>query len=163
LALIDHDRRLRNDAKRDSSPFLVVAPTSVVADWVLEAQKFAPHLQDTALSATAEKRGRTVAEASDGCDSGGTAAEVMGLYVEQVAGLDWAGVVVDEAQFMKNSQAKTHRAARRIAAPFRLAITGTPMENSLNDVWSLAAVTAPGLFPNAKRFRDDYVRPIESG
>src|SRR5699024_6480734 len=75
----------------------------------------------------------------------------------------WAGVVFDEAQFMKNSQAKTHRAARRIVAPFRLAITGTPMENSLNDVWSLAAVTAPGLFPNAKRFRDDYVRPIESG
>ena len=87
----------------------------------------------------------------------------MRLDVDEFAGLDWAGVVFDEAQFMKNSQAKTHRAARRIAAPFRLAITGTPMENSLNDVWSLAAVTAPGLFPNAKRFRDDYVRPIESG
>src|SRR5690625_7164062 len=57
----------------------------------------------------------------------------------------------------------THRAARLNVSPFRLAITGTPMENSLNDVWSLAAVTAPGLFPNAKRFRDDYVRPIESG
>ncbi|MDN6122685.1 MAG: DEAD/DEAH box helicase, partial [Brevibacterium sp.] len=68
-----------------------------------------------------------------------------------------------EAQFMKNNQAKTHRAARRIAAPFRLAITGTPMENSLTDVWSLAAITAPGLFPAAKQFKEDYVKPIESG
>jgi superfamily II DNA or RNA helicase len=163
LALIDHDRQLRNDGKRDSSPFLVVAPTSVVANWVLEARKFTPHLQVTALSATAKKRGSTVAEATAGSDIVVTSYAVMRLDAEEFAGLDWAGVVFDEAQFMKNSQAKTHRAARRIAAPFRLAITGTPMENSLNDVWSLAAVTAPGLFPNAKRFRDDYVRPIESG
>src|SRR5699024_6971402 len=76
--------------------------------------------------------GSTVAEATAGSDVVITSYAVMRLDVEEFAGLDWAGVVFDEAQFMKNSQAKTHRAARRIAAPFRLAITGTPMENSLN-------------------------------
>lgn len=163
LALIAHDRELPDGAETPRPPFLVVAPTSVVANWVLEARKFTPHLSVTALSATAKKRKSTVAEAVAGADVVITSYAVMRLDVEEFAGLNWAGVIFDEAQFMKNNQAKTHRAARAISAPFRLAITGTPMENSLTDVWSLAAITAPGLFPNAKRFREDYVRPIESG
>src|SRR5699024_10437217 len=118
LALIDHDRRLRNDAKRDSPPFLVVAPTSVVANWVLEARKFTPHRQVSALPAPRRKRGGAGADPSAGSDSVVPSGAVMRLDVEEFAGLDWAGVVFDEAQCIKNSQAKTHRAARRIAAPF---------------------------------------------
>ena len=186
LALIDHDRLLRGSGRgADGSaadgrgerpcagaaagagdeppPFLVVAPTSVVANWVLEARKFTPHLSVTAVSATTKKSRIPVAEAVAGADVVITSYAVMRLDIEEFAGLDWAGVIFDEAQFMKNHQAKTHRAARRLTAPFRLAITGTPMENSLTDVWSLAAITAPGLFPNAKAFREEYVRPIESG
>lgn len=173
LALIDHDRNER-EAERTAdhateqsaetqAPFLVIAPTSVVANWVLEARKFTPHLTVTAVGETAKKRKRPVAEAVAGADIVVTSYAVMRLDIDEFAGLDWAGVIFDEAQFMKNHQAKTHRAARRLDAPFRLAITGTPMENSLNDVWSLIAITSPGLFPNAKRFREDYVRPIETG
>lgn len=161
LALIDHDRHLRECGHRP--PFLVIAPTSVVANWVLEARKFTPHLTVTAVGETAKKRKGPVAEAVADADIVVTSYAVMRLDIDEFADLDWAGVIFDEAQFMKNSQAKTHRAARRLEAPFRLAITGTPMENSLTDVWSLAAITSPGLFPNAKRFRDDYVKPIESG
>jgi superfamily II DNA or RNA helicase len=161
LALIDHDRNAREGGKRP--PFLVVAPTSVVANWVLEARKFTPHLQVASVGQTAKKRKSPVAEAVDGADVVVTSYAVMRLDIDEFAGLEWAGAVFDEAQFMKNNQAKTHRAARRLEAPFRLAITGTPMENSLNDVWSLAAITSPGLFPDAKRFKEDYVRPIESG
>ena len=163
LALVDHARTSGDGAGDQGPPFLVVAPTSVVANWALEARKFTPHLRVSAISATAKKRRSSVAEAIAGADIVVTSYTVMRLDVEEFAGLDWAGAVFDEAQFMKNHQAKTHRAARRIAAPFRLAITGTPMENSLTDVWSLAAITAPGLFPNAKAFKDEYVRPIESG
>ncbi len=161
LALIDRDRTLRPTDHRP--PFLVVAPTSVVANWVLEARKFTPHLNVTAVGETAKKRKRPVAEAVTGADIVVTSYAVMRLDIDEFAGVEWAGVVFDEAQFMKNNQAKTHRAARRLEAPFRLAITGTPMENSLTDVWSLAAITSPGLFPDAKRFKEDYVRPIESG
>ena len=161
LAFIDHDRTESETETR--APFLVVAPTSVVANWVLEARKFTPHLSVTAVGETAKKRKRSVAEAVAGADIVVTSYAVMRLDIDEFAALDWAGLIYDEAQFMKNHQAKTHRAARRLEAPFRLAITGTPMENSLTDVWSLAAITSPGLFPNAKRFREDYLRPIESG
>ena len=69
--------------------------------------------------------------------------------------------MLDEAQFVKNHRAKTHACARRIRAPFKLAITGTPLENSLMDLWALLSITAPGLFPSADRFAEYYRRPIE--
>jgi SNF2 family DNA or RNA helicase len=76
--------------------------------------------------------------------------------------LPWSGLVLDEAQFVKNHQAKTYQAARRLPAPFKLAITGTPLENSLMDLWSLLSIVAPGLFPSPQRFTELYRKPIES-
>ena len=70
-------------------------------------------------------------------------------------------MILDEAQFVKNHRARTHQCARRIPAPFKLAITGTPLENSLMDLWALLSITAPGLFPHADRFAEYYRRPIE--
>ena len=71
--------------------------------------------------------------------------------------------MLDEAQFVKNHQAKTYQCARRLPAPFKLAITGTPLENSLMDLWSLLSIVAPGLFPSPERFAEYYRRPIERG
>ncbi|WP_162164528.1 DEAD/DEAH box helicase, partial [Intrasporangium chromatireducens] len=71
--------------------------------------------------------------------------------------------VLDEAQFVKNHQARTYAAVRRLPAPFKLAITGTPLENSLMDLWALLSIVAPGLFPSPQRFSETYRRPIESG
>jgi len=68
---------------------------------------------------------------------------------------------MDEAQFAKNHQSKLHQCARQLAAPVKLAITGTPMENNLMELWSLLSITAPGLFPNPARFAEYYARPIE--
>ena len=62
---------------------------------------------------------------------------------------------------MKNRHAKTYQCARRLAAPFKLAITGTPMENNLMELWSLLSITAPGLFPDPTKFADFYAKPIE--
>ena len=75
----------------------------------------------------------------------------------------WGGVVLDEAQFVKNRQAKTHVAVRRLGAPFTVAVTGTPLENSLMDLWSLLSLTAPGLYPRPDVFTKNYRKPIESG
>jgi SNF2 family DNA or RNA helicase len=77
--------------------------------------------------------------------------------------VEWAGVILDEAQYVKNHQAKTYRCVRELAAPFKLALTGTPMENNLMELWSLLSITAPGLFPDPKRFAEQYARPIERG
>ena len=74
---------------------------------------------------------------------------------------EWSGLFLDEAQFVKNHQSKAYQCVRRLPAPFKLAITGTPMENNLMELWSLLSITAPGLFPNPTRFREFYARPIE--
>jgi SNF2 family DNA or RNA helicase len=83
------------------------------------------------------------------------------LDFDAYAEMPWSGLLLDEAQFTKNHQSKIYQCARRLPAPFKLAITGTPMENNLMELWSLLSITAPGLFPNPTRFRYYYAQPIE--
>ncbi len=70
-------------------------------------------------------------------------------------------MILDEAQNVKNHQSKTYRAVRQLDAPFKVALTGTPMENSVMELWSLLSITAPGLFPDPKQFALLYAKPIE--
>jgi SNF2 family DNA or RNA helicase len=70
-------------------------------------------------------------------------------------------MVLDEAQYVKNHQSQIYQCARKLPAPVKIAITGTPMENNLMELWSLLSITAPGLFPNPARFKEYYVQPIE--
>ena len=144
-----------------AAPFLVVAPTSVVANWALEAEQHTPGLVVRTVTASARKLGTPVAEVADGADVVVTTYTLLRLDIEEYAALAWGGLVLDEAQHVKNHLAKTHQAARRIDAPFRLAVTGTPFENRLMELWSLLALVAPGLYPTAKGFVDHVVRPVE--
>jgi superfamily II DNA or RNA helicase len=156
-----HDRgELATDA---SGPVLVVAPTSVVGTWLGELESFAPHLPVVAVTATERKRGTALPEAIAGAEVVVTSYAVLRLDDAAFHGVPWAGVVLDEAQFVKNRQAKTHVAVRRLGAPFTLAVTGTPLENSLMDLWSLLSLTAPGLYPRPDVFTKNYRKPIESG
>jgi SNF2 family DNA or RNA helicase len=77
--------------------------------------------------------------------------------------VEWSGLMLDEAQFVKNHRSQAYQCVRRLAAPFKLAITGTPMENNLMELWSMFSITAPGLFGGPTEFRDDYAKPIERG
>ncbi|WP_245723580.1 DEAD/DEAH box helicase [Paramicrobacterium humi] len=144
-------------------PFLVVAPTSVVSTWQSEAERFTPQLRTRVVAETAGKRGSTLADAVAGADIVITSYAVMRLDAADYRAQEWGGLILDEAQFVKNRASKAHKAAKDIPAPFRLAITGTPLENSLMDLWSLCSLTAPGLFPSARRFTEEYVKPIEHG
>lgn len=144
-------------------PFLVVAPTSVVSNWAHEAARFAPDLRVVTLEGTAARRRSGLAEAVGGADLVVTSYTVVRIDADHFAALTWRGVVLDEAQFVKNHRAKTYQSVRRLPAPFKLAITGTPLENSLMDLWSLLSITAPGLFPHPERFREFYQLPIERG
>jgi len=104
-----------------------------------------------------------VADTAAAADVVITSYTVLRLDEAEFAGVEWAGLVLDEAQFVKNSQTKAYRAARDLRADVTFAITGTPMENSLTELWALLSLAAPGLFPSARRFRDEYVGPIEQG
>jgi SNF2 family DNA or RNA helicase len=146
-----------------TAPVLVVAPTSVVANWAREAARFAPDLAVRTVEATGRKLGVPLAEMVEGADLVVTSYTLLRLGEDDYRELPWSGLVLDEAQFVKNHAAKTYAAARRLPARFKLAITGTPVENDLMDLWSMLSIVAPGLFPSPQRFTEHYRTPIEKG
>ncbi len=145
------------------APWLVVAPASVLAVWAGEVARFAPQLRVVVLPSTTTRRGTGVAEAVSEADLVVTSYAVFRLDDEEFRDVQWAGLILDEAQAVKNHQAVTYQCVRRLAAPVRFAITGTPMENNLMELWSLLSIVAPGLFPHPKAFTEHFRRPIESG
>ncbi|HEX7993741.1 MAG TPA: DEAD/DEAH box helicase, partial [Streptosporangiaceae bacterium] len=142
-------------------PFLIVAPTSVVGNWAAEARRFTPDLKVVTITETAARGGHDFGELAAGADAVVTSYTLLRIDFEAYAALDWSGMLLDEAQNVKNHQSKIYQCARRLTAPVKVAITGTPLENNLMELWSLLSITAPGLFPNPARFRDFYASPIE--
>jgi superfamily II DNA or RNA helicase len=145
------------------APVLVVAPTSVVRNWVREAAEFAPDLRVVAVTETASRRGTDLAEETAGADVVVTSYALLRIDRDSHHAQTWSGLVLDEAQAVKNHQGKTYQCVRRLQAPFKLAITGTPLENNLMELWALLSIVAPGLFPSPQRFSEFYRRPIERG
>jgi superfamily II DNA or RNA helicase len=159
LALICHVRE-RGLAR---APFLVVAPTSVVFNWAAETARFAPGLAVTAVTETQARRGAKLAEVAAGADVVITSYTLFRLEYADYEAVEWAGLVLDEAQFVKNHQSQSYQCVKKLPAPFKLAMTGTPMENNLMELWSLLSITAPGLFASPTRFTEYYRTPIEKG
>lgn len=158
LAFVQHTR----DAG-ETRPFLVLAPTSVLSTWRSEAARFVPELRVALVESTSGMRSTGLAGAADSADIVVSSYTVARLDEAEFAGVDWAGIILDEAQFVKNPKTKLHRAISTFRSDVVYAVTGTPMENSLTELWSLLKLAAPGLFPSARKFRDRYVQPIEKG
>ncbi|MDN5964248.1 MAG: DEAD/DEAH box helicase, partial [Actinomyces sp.] len=150
-------------ADGDRAPWLVVAPTSVVANWVAEAQRFAPDLHVVAIEATAARRGLDLAEAVRGADVVVTSYALLRLEEQDYADLGVRAVVLDEAQNAKNHTSRTFAAVKKVGASQVFAITGTPMENHLGELWSMFALTAPGLLGTPQQFSQTFRRPLEHG
>ncbi len=134
-------------------PCLVVAPTSVCANWESEIARFAPSLSAKRLGT--QSRSETVAALAEG--------DVLivgyGLLVnvqEELASRRWAMIVFDEAQALKNAATSRAKAAKRLEADFRLALTGTPIENRIDDLWSLFSIINPGLLGTWESFSRRY-------
>lgn len=155
LALISHAR------SRGAGPFLVVAPTSVVPGWVREATQHVPGLVVRSVAAGRRRRGESLAELAEGADVLVTSFTLLRLEADDYIALPWGGLILDEAQQVKNHQGKTYQAVRRIDAPFRLALTGTPFENRLMELWSLLSIVAPGLYPWPRKFTELVANPVE--
>lgn len=143
------------------TPFLVVAPTSVVGNWAAEAARFAPGLTVRTVSETFAKNGQDAAVELGGADIVITSYALFRIDYDSYASKTWAGLVLDEAQFVKNHQSKAYQCARKLPAVFKLAITGTPLENNLMEFWALTSIVAPGLFSSPKRFAEYYQKPVE--
>ena len=143
------------------APFLVVAPTSVVGNWAAECGRFAPDLRVVVLTETLSRSGIELTDELRDADIVVTSYALFRLDYEDYSAQAWSGLILDEAQFIKNHLSKGYQCAKKLVAPFKLAITGTPMENNLLELWALFSVTAPGLFSTSARFKEYYQGPIE--
>ncbi len=155
LTLIAHTRAVTD------RPFLVVAPTSVVTAWEEQAARHAPDLRVRTIEGSRRRRTETIADLAADADIVVTSYTLLRLESDDYAAVTWEGLVLDEAQMVKNHQSKAYTAARRVPAGFRLAVTGTPFENRLLELWSLLSIVAPGLYPHPRSFTQHVVRPVE--
>ncbi|HYO54569.1 DEAD/DEAH box helicase, partial [Archangium sp.] len=145
---------------RDERPTLLVAPTSVVGNWERESARFAPDLE--VIRHYGPERAKKPGEIPR--RPGALVVTTYGLLRRDaalLADVDWSTVVLDEAQNIKNAASATARAARALRAPHRFALTGTPVENRLAELWSLLEFANPGLLGPLAAFRRDYALPIE--
>ena len=141
-------------------PALVVAPTSVVANWLDEARRFAPTLNLRAYTGPAAARAGRLEDLGP-FDVVVTTYGLLHIDIEALAAVEWSTAVLDEAQAIKNPATKRARAARRLNAGFRVVTTGTPIQNNVMDLYSLFSFLNPGMLGSTKRFRENFALPIE--
>jgi len=141
----------------EARPHLIVCPTSLVFNWVAEAKKFTPHLKVLALQGP-ERHSRFGEIATS--DLVVTSYALVRRDAEKYRGLEFDTVALDEAQHIKNRQTQNAQAVKAIKARHRIVLTGTPLENSVLDLWSIFDFLMPGYLGSAKDFRERYELPI---
>lgn len=141
-----------------AGPTLVVCPASLLGNWQREIERFAPGVPVRRFHGP----GRGLGSLGDG-EFVLTTYGTMRLDAERLAEVPWGMVVADEAQHVKNPYAATARALRSIGARARVALTGTPVENNLTELWAILDWTTPGLLGRLGTFRTRYAQPVEGG
>ncbi len=153
LALILH--------RASQGPTLVAAPTSVCANWVSEAQRFAPTLRPVRFGIGDLGRRDQVLKALGPFDLAICSYTLLQQEAEVLKDVSFATIVLDEAQMIKNAATKRSSAAMGLTGGFRMICTGTPIENRLAELWNLFRFINPGLLGSEARFQERFVRPIE--
>ncbi len=150
----------RHDEKARNKPSLIVCPTSLVDNWGEEAEKFTPGLRVLKLHGAARHdHWEKVAES----DLVITSYALLRRDLEKYLEYDFAIAVLDEAQHIKNRSTQNAKAAKKIKAIHKVVLTGTPIENSVADLWSIMDFLMPGYLSNHKAFREHYELPISGG
>ncbi|MET9592936.1 DEAD/DEAH box helicase [Streptomyces sp. NPDC006516] len=148
----------RQDGESTAGPTLVVCPTSLMGNWQREIERFAP--------GTPVRRFHGASRSLDGLADGEfvlTTYGTMRLDAPRLAAASWGMVVADEAQHVKNPASSTARQLRSIGARARVALTGTPVENNLSELWAILDWTTPGLLGRLGTFRTRYASAVEGG
>jgi len=163
LALEATTRAARTDpdAGSASAPTLLLCPMSLIDNWVSEAARFAPELRVRAHHGPERPRGADLATAFDDADLVVTTYATALNDIDELAETAWERVVLDEAQAIKNRLSRTAKAVRRLQGDQRIALTGTPVENRLSELWSIMDFLNPGMLGSPEVFRARYATPIE--
>jgi len=154
ITLVLHDFE-----KKGRKPSLVVAPTSLVYNWCAEIEKFAPDLKYTAISGNKEEREKQLMNIED-FDIVVTSYPLIRRDKDEYRNFSFRYCILDEAQHIKNPDSQNARSVKEIKAERRFALTGTPMENSLTELWSIFDFVMPGYLFSHSRFVQRYEKPV---
>ena len=157
LALIQRDWRA--NGKR---PVLLVCPTSVINNWEKEAARFTPRLPVLVHHGPGRKRDAAFKKEAERYAIVVSSYGLVHRDVKTFRQVQWSGVVLDEAQNIKNPQTKQARAARSLEADYRVALTGTPVENNVGDLWSIMEFLNPGILGSESEFKRKFFVPIQA-
>lgn len=155
----DVEEARKGDSKQAAT--LIVGVTAVVDNWAQEAAQFAPGLKVYMHYGSDRLHGQELKQAIEDADIVITSYGVVRLDGDELSKFSFLRIVADEAHIMKNSEAQTSRAMRQLVAHHRVALTGTPVQNHLDDLWSIMEFCNPGLLGTASEFRTKWRRPIE--
>jgi len=158
LALLQQQK---NEGKKGQ--VLLVCPTSVVENWRLETERFAPQLKTYIHYGIDRLHGDKFFKESKNADIIITSYSLLSRDYATLTKNRWRGAILDEAQNIKNPVTRQSRTAHSIDADWHLALTGTPVENHVGDLWSILEFCVPGLLPNKTRFAREFMRPIQAG
>ncbi len=156
LALIQRER-----GYGEKRPVLLVVPTTVINNWRKEAERFTPNLQVHLHHGSTRYRHKAFHNAVSDYDIVVSSYGLLHRDIDFLKNVDWAGVVLDEAHNIKNPETKQAKAARSLQAAYRVALTGTPIENHVGDIWSLMEFLNPGLLGSQTSFKNNFYRPIQ--
>ncbi|MBW4616433.1 MAG: helicase [Desmonostoc vinosum HA7617-LM4] len=142
-------------------PTLLVCPTSVLGNWEREVKKFAPTLKAMQYHGDKRPKGKAFVETVNKHDLIITSYSLIHRDIKLLQSVSWQIIVLDEAQNVKNPDAKQSQAIRQLEAAFRIALTGTPVENRLQELWSILDFLNPGYLGNKQFFQRRFAMPIE--
>lgn len=149
---------LLNEKQTEGQPSLVIVPTSLLFNWQREASKFAPTLNMILYHGTSRQRYKDILNMSDVIlTSYGTVLRDL----EILKGINFHYIILDEAQMIKNPTSQISHALRHLSGRYRLALTGTPIENNLAELWSMFSFINPGMLGAFRNFSQNFIKPIE--
>lgn len=157
LALIQ-----RNWHANGKCPVLLICPTSVVGNWQKEAARFTPELPVMIHHGITRKKGEDFKKNVNGMAVVISSYALLHRDVEAFKKIAWSGIILDEAQNIKNPVTKQSQAARSLQAEYRIALTGTPVENNVGDLWSVMEFLNPGLLGTQAEFKRSFFVPIQA-
>jgi len=160
LALLLAERSQRSRSA-EPGPTLLICPMSVVGNWRRETERFAPKLRVHVQHGGGRPKGARFRKAVAGVDLVITTFALATRDRELLSSVEWHRVALDEAQNIKNTQAQQTRAVRALRAAHRVALTGTPVENRLSELWSIMQFLNPGLLGSHRSFKTTFANPIE--
>lgn len=144
-----------------SRPVLLICPTSVVNNWRKEAERFTPNLSVLIHHGAGRARQQQFIVAAKQHTLVISSYALLHRDLAAIKDVPWAGIILDEAQYIKNPETKVAKAARSIHAEYRIALTGTPVENHVGELWSIMEFLNPGLLGTSKSFRANFFQPIQ--